>query len=127
MNICLTAPIGSLVAVMDPPLFMQIFPRERFGQFCSANSLCRSVGSMTGGALIGLFLDTIRTHWGADTAYRMLPLWNLTWVSVALFAMTRLYRSWKRHGGDAAYVPPLGSFLRQPQPFPAAEETPLSK
>ncbi|HWB54282.1 MAG TPA: MFS transporter, partial [Tepidisphaeraceae bacterium] len=42
LTIALIAPATALMTMLDPPLLMRIFPRSRFGQFCSANALWRS-------------------------------------------------------------------------------------
>jgi MFS family permease len=100
------SPIGALMGVLDPPLLMRIFPRERYGQYCSANALCRSLAVMVMGTLAGVYLDVLTKIFDRDTAYRLIPLWNLFFTALASFFMYRLYKSWKRYGGDAAYVPP---------------------
>jgi MFS family permease len=107
MNILLLGPIEALVSVMDPPLFMRIFPRDRFGQFCSANGMLRSFADIAAGLMVGVFLDAIAARWSMDVAYRCLPFWNLAAYGLVLYAMAKLYRSWKKHGGDQAYVPPV--------------------
>ena len=121
MNVCLAAPIMALISVIDPVLAMRIYPREQYGQFCSANSMIRSVGGILAGVLVGLYLDVIKRHWGADVAYRCLPLWNLSAYCLTLYAIFKLYGSWKRHGGDDAYVPPI------PFPMEALGTTVASK
>lgn len=107
MNICIGAPIGSLISVIDPPLMMRLFPRERYGQFCSANSMCRSLAGIAAGVLVGLYLDCITAHWGADVAYACMPIWNLCSYLLVLWAVIKLYRSWKEYGGDESYSAPL--------------------
>ncbi len=107
MNVLLLGPIEALVSVMDPPLFMRIFPRDRFGQFCSANGMLRSFADIAAGLMIGVFLDVIAARWTMDVAYRCLPFWNLAAYLVVLYAMAKLYRSWQAHGGDRDYVPPV--------------------
>jgi MFS family permease len=106
MNFCIGAPIGALVSVIDPVLAMRIYPRDRYGQFCSANSMMRSLGGILAGGLVGGYLDILTAHWNKDIAYRCIPFWNLAAYCLTLFAMIQLYRSWKRHGGDDAYIPP---------------------
>ena len=122
MVICIGAPIGALISVIDPVLAMRIYPRERYGQFCSANALTRSLGAVVAGGLVGVYLDIIAKRFGSNVAYRCLPFWNLAAYLLTLFAVIKLYGSWKRHGGDAAYVPPgpedddSGSAAIMPEP-----------
>jgi Na+/melibiose symporter-like transporter len=101
------APVGQMVNVMDPPLFMRIFPRSRYGQFCSANAMVRSLAGIAAGTVAGLFLDLLTARWGKEVAYRCLPIWFMGAFAVMFFFLVLLYRSWKRYGGDDAYVPPL--------------------
>ncbi|MGB8355385.1 MAG: MFS transporter [Chthoniobacteraceae bacterium] len=108
-GICLGGPIGAMISMMDPPLFMRIFPRERYGQFCSANSMIRSLCTIVAGMLVGGYLDVLTSFFGARTAYCCLPLWSLTAYAGVLFCVIKLYRSWMRYGGDEAYVPPVPS------------------
>jgi len=107
MTVCLNAPVNTLVWVMDPPLFMRIFPRVCYGQFCSANSMCRSFAGMIGGFLVGVYLDVLTRHFGALKAYCMLPFWSLTFYALTIVCFFAFFRSWKRYGGDDAYAAPI--------------------
>jgi nitrate/nitrite transporter NarK len=127
MNVCLAAPVTALISVIDPVLAMRIYPREQYGQFCSANSMIRSLGGILAGVTVGVYLDLITRHWGSNTAYRCLPFWNFAAYGLTLYAMIKLYGSWKRHGGDDAYVPPIplpmealgaGAAAKMPAPVP---------
>ncbi|MDD5348722.1 MAG: MFS transporter [Chthoniobacteraceae bacterium] len=125
LGICLGSPIAALIAVIDPALGMRIYPRERYGQFCSANSMLRSLGGIVAGVLVGVYLDILTARWGARTAYCCLPFWNLSAHCLMLFSIVKLYRSWKRYGGDDAYVPPIPGTLegKNGSPVPAARES----
>jgi len=107
--VCITAPVTALVGVWDPPLFMRLFPRSRYGQFCSANSIWRAVGSIIGSASIGIFLDTARHFVGDARAYFLIAAWQLFFNIPAAWLAWQLFRSWKRYGGDESYVPPVVS------------------
>lgn len=92
------------------PREMKLFPRERFGQFCGAQSLIRSVGTMLGGLLAGLFLDGVRRFFPeGQYAYRFLFLWSGTFTVIAFYFHYRGFRVWKRLGGEAGYQPPAGN------------------
>lgn len=119
MGIGLTAPAAALLGVWDPPMLMRLFPRDQYGQFCSTNAIWRSIGAILGGAMAGVFLDII-THWvGKKHAYFYIPVWQFVFSLPSLWFLIMLYRSWKRHGGDAGYLPPM---LRNPVPWPATPE-----
>lgn len=107
ISVGLVAPMTALLGVWDPPLFMRLFPRDRYGQFCSANALWRAFGFILGGLLVGVFLDVMKKFFGEMDVYRLLPVWQLVFMIPAVFLTFQLYRSWKRFGGDDAYVPPL--------------------
>ncbi|MFZ4777897.1 MAG: MFS transporter [Terrimicrobiaceae bacterium] len=101
-------PFNVLTAATDLPTQMRLFPKERFGQFCSANALLRSVVTMFGGVLAGGFLDL--TRWacgGSNFGYRFIPMWTIPCVVAALLCLIRMYRRWEAAGGDLGYHPPM--------------------
>ncbi len=104
----LSLPIGTLHAASELPMFMKLLPRERYGQFCSANALIRSMGLMVGGLACGMFLDAVKVFGATpDQCYRFVPVWNLTWLISAGIFYGLLYREWKVLGGNSGnYVPP---------------------
>jgi MFS family permease len=107
LNIFIVAPITALTGVWDPPLFMRMFPRSRFGQFCSANSMWRAGGSILGATLAGVFLDAMTKMVGETRSYLYIPFWQLAFNLPILILVVLLYRNWKHCGGDNAYVAPL--------------------
>ena len=103
----LTAPATALLGVYDPPLFMVTFPRSRYGQFCSANAMLRALAGIVGRRTGGVFFDFaghVMTH---QDVYRLMPVWQMVFTVPAFVCALLLYRSWKRYGGDADYVPPV--------------------
>jgi MFS family permease len=106
LTIALMSPAGAMIGMLDPPLFMRIFPRSRYGQFCSSNALWRSASVIVGGILLGMILDWIAMKTSKRTAFACLPFWYFASYCVMLAGAVLLYRSWKRHGGDESYVPP---------------------
>lgn len=100
-------PIGALHGVAELPMFMRLLPQERYGQFCSANALVRSVGLMLGGIGCGVFLDFVKTfHPSPDQCYRFVPVWNFFWLIISSVFYTLLFFEWKKLGGIKGYVPP---------------------
>jgi hypothetical protein len=88
-------------------MLMRLFPRLQFGQFCSVNAVWCSIAGMIGGVLIGVFLDTLG-HWvGKQQAYYYVPAWVLFFSIPSFYFLLKVYQSWKRHGGDDAYVAPV--------------------
>ncbi len=103
----LTAPAAAIMGVQDPPLLMRIFPRDRYGQFCSANAMLRSIGAVVAGILAGVFFDVIKHHVAPGQVYHFIPVWQLILTVPSFICVTKLYKSWKRYGGDAGYTPPV--------------------
>ncbi|HWP40496.1 MAG TPA: MFS transporter, partial [Tepidisphaeraceae bacterium] len=100
-------PVAAMWNVAELPLYMKLLPRERYGQFASANALVRSVAMIGGGVVAGVFLDVMRqAHGGSDFAYRYVPVWQVTFFALSLWFFLRLYRGWKARGGMHGYVPP---------------------
>jgi len=90
-------PFAVLTEAMMQPMNMRVLPLERYGQFCSANALVRSIAFIFGGFTGGLFLDFMKNlYGGSDYAYRFIPVWTICWSAVALFFLFRLYQDWKR-------------------------------
>ncbi len=121
MEILKTTAFGLLVAG-GYPMFISIFPRDKFGQFCSANGLANQFTRMLAGLLIGgMFMDLI-------TDKRLLSD-NLRYVyAVCAFGymgsticLLFVYKRWKMLGGDKGYVPPLsGGSGEKAEPAPAS-------
>ncbi|MEI8339909.1 MAG: MFS transporter [Verrucomicrobiota bacterium] len=107
ISLVLTAPTTALLGVWDPPLFMRLFPRDRYGQFCSANSIWRAAGIIIGGVFTGMFLDHMKHFASPADVYRFIPIWQFVCQLPVLILLIKLYQSWKRYGGDVSYKPPL--------------------
>jgi maltose/moltooligosaccharide transporter len=89
------------------PMLMQFYPKERFGQFCSASSLVVSVSLTLGGLAAGGLFDFLkRLYHGSNFYYRFIPVWSFTFMFIALCVLLIVYRNWRRHGGPDHYVPP---------------------
>ena len=80
-------------------MFPALFPREKYGQFFSANQLFFSLGLVVAPFLCGWLMD-----WLKD--YRYLYFWSGTSAALAMISAISLYRHWKRLGGDKGYIPP---------------------
>jgi hypothetical protein len=103
----ITLPVGALWNTAEFPLFMRLLPKERYGQFCSANALVRSAAMIVGGLVAGGLLDIMRrAHGGGDFAYRYIPVWQVAFFSMSLFFFYRVYRQWRARGGMTGYTPP---------------------
>ena len=88
-------------------MLMRIYPKSRYAQFCSARALLVAVANMIAGLAAGLFLDGLKWFWPeGGFCYRWLFVWSWPFTIVAAVLMVRLYREWRRLGGDEHYRPP---------------------
>lgn len=104
----LSLSFGSAMgAVSSITSFMRVMPKSRFGQFCSASAILRSLGTMVAGVFAGIFMDGIR--WlcsGSDYAYRFYFVWSWGFSILAAVFLVKAYREWLRLGGDKNYAAP---------------------
>jgi hypothetical protein len=97
----------ALYVVSELPAYMQLLPRERFGQLCSSTAMVRSLAVMAGGVLGGGFLDLLKNLTpNHDHAFRFIPLWLAGFQALSAVAFWLLYREWKQRGGRDGYTPP---------------------
>ena len=100
-------PAVSLYMAAELPFYMRILPKERFGQFCSANAMVRSFALIIGGLVLGWAIDRLAIFFPAkDYCYRFVAIWTLGSLAASLFFLLRLHTAWKKLGGVAAYTPP---------------------
>jgi maltose/moltooligosaccharide transporter len=122
------APFSAVSQSAAAPREMLLFPQDRYGQFCGAQALVRSVGTMAGGAIAGLFLDIVRRDYGNGSLfpYRYIYFWIGLFTCLAAICNYRVYRAWKRLGAEEAYRPPTGRFRFADLP-PALHAPPAPK
>ena len=80
------------------PLYVEILPKDRYGQFCSAQALFRATMMFVCNAIAGVAVNFF--------GYRFLFVWDAVFTIGALAATVMLYRAWLRHGGPGNYVAP---------------------
>ncbi len=97
---------GTFFNLSNMPLLMRTYPQSRFGQFCSACAMLRSVLVLIFGLVLGACIDLLKYQAGAgDFAYRYIWLWRLLWMIPAIFFFVLLYRQWLKLGGDKFRAP----------------------
>jgi predicted MFS family arabinose efflux permease len=101
-----SVPISTLVTASELPFYASLPPRERYGQFGSANQIVISICVIIGSVIAGKFLDWITANGTIVANYRYGYLWTFFFQSISLFFMYKLYRSWLRYGGPDHYIPP---------------------
>ena len=83
-------------------MFPVLLPRDKFGQYFSANQLFFSAGLIASPFLCGCVMDYVKD-------YRYLYIWSATSAFIAMVFAFALYRHWKRLGGDTHYAAPIYS------------------
>jgi hypothetical protein len=104
-------PLGLIYVAVLLPMQMRILPKERFGQFCSFNAICQAAVGIGASLAVGQFMRAMRRLfpddvWGTDYCYRMIPIWNIPFLTIGLVFMVLLFREWNRLGGAEHYIPP---------------------
>jgi maltose/moltooligosaccharide transporter len=88
-----------LVGLALMPMMVRLLPRDRFGQFASAQAMLGAFGSIIGNALAGVFMD-----WIGD--YRYTFIWYGVSLSVTFVCFSIVYFEWLRYGGSQNYIAP---------------------
>lgn len=100
-------PFSAVQGAAEIPMYMRLLPKERYGQFCSANDMLRSFAMFFGSIGAAFYMDGLKVHFHmGDWRYRCYPIWNLFFQCLAVVFLTLLYREWKARGGDRGYTPP---------------------
>lgn len=99
--------LNALLQTAGFPCEMRIFPKSRFGQFCSAQAMSRAACTSLSGIAAGLFIDTMK--WlcnGSDFAYRFIFVWSSVFSGISAFFLVLVYIEWNKMGGDKNFHPP---------------------
>lgn len=93
-------PIGVAYFAASLPMMMAILPRERYGQFCSAQAVIGSLGMMIANAAAGWLIDATGDN------PRFLWIWMFACQGAAVLLLVPVYRMWCSYGGSVHYLPP---------------------
>jgi maltose/moltooligosaccharide transporter len=105
--------IFSLYGAAGLPLLITVFPKDKYGQYCSCNGMMKSLAAMVGAATGAAFID-IMTNNGVDKdAYRWMFMWGGVFQALSVVALVAIYWMWKQHGGDAGYAAPGSALEKQ--------------
>src|ERR1044072_3900852 len=94
--------------VTDPaelPMYMRLLPKDRYGQFASANAMVRAFVLIFSSAAAGAFIELMGRWWG-ERRFTWVIGWQLVFQIIAIAFQVLLYAQWKLHGGNTNYVPP---------------------
>lgn len=89
---------------------VEIYPRAKMGQFCSAQTLSATVFVMLLNLVVGPFFDWVDN-------YQFAYAWSAVWQFAAVFLFIKVYRNWKKKIAEdtrlaAAGVPGLPSDMK---------------
>lgn len=107
--------VWSIIGAASFPLYMMIFPREKFGQFCAARGQVWALFAFLGTLVGGRFADWVIGTGQFDAAgkeiviidnYRYTFLWEAVFFVLAWVCLYIVYRYWKQLGADKGYKAP---------------------
>ncbi len=98
MSIMLQAVYAVQYASMNP-LNVKLFPRAKYGQFCSAAAMVKAVLLAVSSWLGGCFIDIL--------GFRYLYVWDFVFTIVCFVLLWITYLHWKKMGGDKEFIPPV--------------------
>ena len=115
--------------VADMTRWMRLLPREKLGQFSGAMCLVRAVAIFAAGFLAGAYIDLLKTFHPPSEgdpdglfAYRYMFLFSGVIAVTAFVFHYKVFRAWKRLGGDTAYEAPDAKLdITTLPPFPGDE------
>ncbi|MEI6422456.1 MAG: MFS transporter, partial [Lentisphaerota bacterium] len=98
---------GAIGSAAGMPLYMRVFPKSRFGQFCSAQGFLITLVSAGAVVLGGAFIDLLGRFFSQPNfEYRFLWVWQLLFGIPSAICIIYAYRAWYRMGGDSSFHPP---------------------
>lgn len=103
----INVPVYSLYAVSAIPMYMKLMPKDRYGQFGSADAMVRCLGMIIGSILVGIFMDVMKNiHNGDPFYYRYALVGMIPFQIISVIFMLLVYRYFKKLGGVSNYSAP---------------------
>lgn len=81
------------------PLNVKLYPRAKYGQFCSAAAMVKAVFLALSSWIGGWFIDIF--------GYRYLYVWDFFFTIICFGLLFITYLRWKKMGGDQSFSPPV--------------------
>ncbi len=94
-NVC-----GFAVGVVQAAIIIEVFPREKLGQFCSANALSILIVTNTATLFCAWFFDHLKND-------RCAFLWQAVFLFLGALAFIKVHANWKKRRGQVP-VPHAG-------------------
>jgi MFS family permease len=98
-------PLAVIAEAAELPMYMRLLPRDRYGQFASANAMVRAFARIFLSVLAGAFIGWL-APWFGERRYTFIAAWQFVFQVAAAVFLILLYRQWRLHGGNTHYVPP---------------------
>jgi hypothetical protein len=109
-------------AIATMPARMRLYPKSRFGQFCSAQSMFRSLTVLVFSLVFGAVMDFLKTTLGlGEYAYRFMHVWILFFTVLAVVFSLLEYREFLRLGGYKGFRAPASWLPEKFEPMPVTE------
>jgi MFS family permease len=129
------------------PMMMMIFPKERYGQFGSAEAIARTTTGLVMAFVAGFFLDFMKDVYtnlspetmalfkrlgiyvvgpedkGGEDYRRWMYVWTAFFQFLACICAWKVYRGWKRYGGRDYIAPPVGPVAGEAAPANPSQST----
>ena len=118
-------PVFGIIGAAGIPLLISLFPKDKFGQMCSANGLIKQASQIVVGLLGAVFLDWLTRKTLLTENFRYGALWMGFGFILQAGIFYLIYREWKRLGGNAYQAPDTGTrrFAKvEPEVQPPTEE-----
>ena len=104
------------------PARMRLYPKSRFGQFCSAQSMFRSLTVLVFSLIFGAVMDFLKTTLGlGEYAYRFIYVWILFFTVLSLVFSLLEYREFLRLGGYNGFKAPAPWLPEKFEPMPVTD------
>lgn len=84
--------------VSNGPVFVALFPPEKYGQFCSANAMMNAGLLILANYFGGIAIDVF--------GYRFIFVWDTIFTVAATASLIYVYIKWKQYGGAEHYTAP---------------------
>ncbi len=94
----ITGVVYAIQNIANLPLFIDMLPKDRYGQFCSAQAVFRSIIMVISTVIAGVYIK----HFG----YRHMYVWDAVVTSIAFAGMFVVFRWWRKLGGPEHYTAP---------------------
>lgn len=113
-------PIFAVVGAASIPILISIFPKDTFGQMCSANGLVKQASTLLLGLVGALLMDALTSKTLLTENFRYAFVWMGVGFALQAFVFWLIFREWQRLGGIKGYKAPGSTDEAKSDPPPTA-------